>query len=349
MTRSQGTIRHQVKLPITVAMNVVLQGIRIRFGRSLVTVTGVVLGIAFLMAILTGQIIRRSVADETRARDEVNRMHNFLVAEMGPVRERVIGVVQSGPLSELERRFVQHLVEMGVATIRWAAADPAPRGAPLPGPIRMTTIEQVAEDASAVLFVGRDPAPRAGWARILTGARQKVLASTRVRAAINGGRDSIVVGLARKLRPDERTKLDADEKKTRFRTVWLIAIALVVTVIGICNAMLMSVTERFREIGTMKCLGAMSSFIRQIFLIESTLVGSIGSVAGGFLGALFAIITYGVSYGPWLVISSLDVPRLLMMFVGSVMVGVILSIVAGVYPARIASRMVPATALRTNV
>src|SRR5262249_18468586 len=49
---------------------------------------------------------------------------------------------------------------------------------------------------------------------------------------------------------------------------WLITLALLVAFVGILNAMLMSVTERFREIGTMKCLGALDSFIVKLFLIE---------------------------------------------------------------------------------
>ena len=48
--------------------------------------------------------------------------------------------------------------------------------------------------------------------------------------------------------------------------------------------MLMSVTERFREIGTMKCLGALDGFIVKLFLIESLFQGMAGTVMGVLLG-----------------------------------------------------------------
>ncbi|HOT52163.1 MAG TPA: hypothetical protein PLI07_14365, partial [Candidatus Hydrogenedentes bacterium] len=55
----------------------------------------------------------------------------------------------------------------------------------------------------------------------------------------------------------------------RATQVWLAAISLLVCVVGITNAMLMSVTERYREIGTMKCLGALDWFVVKLFLIEA--------------------------------------------------------------------------------
>ncbi len=60
------------------------------------------------------------------------------------------------------------------------------------------------------------------------------------------------------------------------RTVWLVSLSLLVCLVGITNAMLMSVMERFREIGTMKCLGALDSFIMKLFLIESLVLGAAG-------------------------------------------------------------------------
>ena len=52
---------------------------------------------------------------------------------------------------------------------------------------------------------------------------------------------------------------------------WLVAVALVVSVVGITNAMLISVYERYREIGTMKCIGALDQHILMLFLVESIL------------------------------------------------------------------------------
>ena len=55
------------------------------------------------------------------------------------------------------------------------------------------------------------------------------------------------------------------------RQSWLAIMALLVCFVGIMNAMLMSVTERFKEIGTMKCLGAKNSFVVKLFLSPSRL------------------------------------------------------------------------------
>ena len=69
--------------------------------------------------------------------------------------------------------------------------------------------------------------------------------------------------------------------------IWLIIMSLIVCVVGIANSMLMAVTERFREIGTMKCLGALNKFIVELFLLESGFQG----LSGAFIGALVGFIS----------------------------------------------------------
>lgn len=58
---------------------------------------------------------------------------------------------------------------------------------------------------------------------------------------------------------------------------WIIILSLLVCVVGIVNAQLMAVTERFREIGTMKCLGALDRFILRLFILESGMQGLAGA------------------------------------------------------------------------
>jgi ABC-type antimicrobial peptide transport system permease subunit len=122
-----------------------------------------------------------------------------------------------------------------------------------------------------------------------------------------------------------------------------------VTVIGISNAMLMSVTERIREIGTMKCLGALSGFVVKLFLIESFLIGIVGAVVGTMLGFVVPFVAYMLNSGVELLFASTPFLHLTGCGAGSIAVGTVLAIVAAIYPAVVAAKMVPADALRTNV
>ncbi|GEM_PF-2335967 len=74
------------------------------------------------------------------------------------------------------------------------------------------------------------------------------------------------------------------EDSPEIRLSWLVILSLLVCVVGITNSMLMSVTERIREIGTMKCLGALDGFIVKLFVIESSLHGIFGTMVGVILG-----------------------------------------------------------------
>jgi ABC-type lipoprotein release transport system permease subunit len=148
---------------------------------------------------------------------------------------------------------------------------------------------------------------------------------------------------------EERKNTQQREEQQRFRNFWIVTISLLVTIIGIANAMLMSVTERFKEIGTMKCLGALSDFIRRLFLIESAFIGVVGSLAGVLIGILFPMILYSFAYGFNNVFSAVSYGHLGVSSLECLIAGTILSIVAAIYPATIAARMIPAMALRTNV
>ncbi|MEM2480008.1 MAG: FtsX-like permease family protein, partial [Candidatus Bathyarchaeia archaeon] len=80
--------------------------------------------------------------------------------------------------------------------------------------------------------------------------------------------------------------------------IWVAIIALLVCGVGIVNSMLMSVTERYKEIGTIKCLGATDSAVLEIFLIEALLLGLIGGAIGAVVGWASAVIIYYAQYGP---------------------------------------------------
>src|SRR5579871_2735268 len=81
------------------------------------------------------------------------------------------------------------------------------------------------------------------------------------------------------------------------RQQWLAIMALLVCFVGIMNAMLMSVSERFKEIGTMKCLGATDPFIVMLFFIEAALMGLIASFLGWLVGWLIIVVLHLFSDG----------------------------------------------------
>ncbi|HEY3398611.1 MAG TPA: FtsX-like permease family protein [Armatimonadota bacterium] len=143
-------------------------------------------------------------------------------------------------------------------------------------------------------------------------------------------------------------QLAATAKEKAARQLWLVIMSLLVCGIGITNSMLMSVTERFQEIGTMKCLGALDSFIVRLFLIEAAVVGVLGSVAGLIVGSLFVILFYGIKYG-FGVVGQVNWAQLSGYMVASVVIGAVLSLMAAIPPAIRAAQMPPAAALRSEI
>lgn len=145
-----------------------------------------------------------------------------------------------------------------------------------------------------------------------------------------------------------RTRLPPEESRGTLlsgRQAFLMAISFVVCMVGIANAMLMAITERFREIATMKCLGATDGFILQQFLIEAAIQGLTGGIAGTLIGGLLAIAKCAVLYGGYLFAY---LPGLDMLIAGGICIvtGVLLSTLASIYPSWIASRMAPMDAMR---
>ncbi len=141
------------------------------------------------------------------------------------------------------------------------------------------------------------------------------------------------------------------------RTIWLVAMSLLVATVGIVNSMLMSVTERYKEIGTMKCLGALDSFIVRLFILEAILLGILGSILGTIVGvglmtlARAPAIGWSGVLGAWgevaVVLGSWEIPLWLGIILG-ILVGGLLSVLAALYPAWRAAKMPPAAALRSE-
>jgi len=130
--------------------------------------------------------------------------------------------------------------------------------------------------------------------------------------------------------------------------VWVIllgaiaGISLLVGGIGIMNIMLVSVTERTREIGIRKALGAKRGNILLQFLIEAGLMSLIGGAIGVLVGWGISTLISGVSVGGQTIhtVMSVDIPVL------AVCVAAAIGIVFGLYPAYRAARLNPIEALR---
>ena len=128
---------------------------------------------------------------------------------------------------------------------------------------------------------------------------------------------------------------------------WIIVLSLLVCVVGIVNAQLMAVTERFREIGTMKCLGALNHFILRLFMLEALIQGLAGSLAGALIGAIFAMLTAAVLFGS-VAFESLPFAELGLTVLVATATGCFLSLIGVTYPAIKAARMEPVEAMRVE-
>jgi putative ABC transport system permease protein len=128
---------------------------------------------------------------------------------------------------------------------------------------------------------------------------------------------------------------------------WIVILSLLVCVVGIVNAQLMAVTERFREIGTIKCLGALDSFVLRLFLLEAGMQGLAGAGVGSLLGAVAALLSGLIRFGfvAWQHISWLAV---LESIAFATAVGCLLSLMGVIYPALVAARMQPVEAMRVE-
>ena len=136
------------------------------------------------------------------------------------------------------------------------------------------------------------------------------------------------------------TTATATDKTLTVLLAGIAAISLLVGGIGVMNIMLVSVTERIREIGLRKALGATPRVVRRQFLVEASTLG----LAGGVLGIALGLV--GAQVLPRFIDQPVTIPPFV--GVGALGIALIIGIVAGVYPASRAARLAPIDALRSE-
>ena len=127
----------------------------------------------------------------------------------------------------------------------------------------------------------------------------------------------------------------------------LIILSLLACLVGIVNSMLMSVTERIKEIGTLKCLGALDGFIIRSYFIESSLQGVAGTALGCVIGLIVALSAALSNYGRY-VFPNLAYGGACLALLVSFLIGTMLSIVAAILPAYMAAKKQPVDAMRVE-
>lgn len=120
-------------------------------------------------------------------------------------------------------------------------------------------------------------------------------------------------------------------------------ISMIVAGVSILNIMMMSVTERIKEIGIMRSIGAQRKEVMAMFLYEALILGVVGSLIGGMMSLLGG---YAVSTLMLQTTKYLFVPSSLISIVYGVTFGIVISLVCGIYPAWRAANLNPIDALR---
>ena len=150
---------------------------------------------------------------------------------------------------------------------------------------------------------------------------------------------------------DDFTVIDMQEILNRMRQVLGImqvflgsvgAISLIVGGIGIMNIMLVSVTERTREIGIRKAVGAKRRDILRQFLVESAMLSLSGGIIGLALAVIATRLVTGIQLGPYPV----KAPMSLDVVIIALTVAIIVGLASGIYPAYRAARLDPIESLR---
>lgn len=317
-------IQRQIRLPTSKAVEIAWKSIRLRLSRSLLVTSGIVLALAFLISISAGEALTEGMrqwiaaSQESSEFAELRQRRGELEQALRPIATRLREAAGAAPAASFdERPLLGETFEEARARLGDLPAPPEALRAAL------------AADAGVAT-------PLREWLSLggeLHGAREALTAPQQLQSMMQ----------ARGVPSTPQEIADS-----RLQTRWLLGLALLVAFVGILNAMLMSVTERFREIGTMKCLGALDSFIIKLFLIESLFQGVAGTLIGLVLGLALTFVAALINYGRFAVIN-LQWDQIGLAALTTLLVGVGLTVAGAVYPAWTAARMQPVDAMRAEV
>jgi hypothetical protein len=322
--------RRQIVLPMRRSVEIAWQNIRLRLSRSLLVTSSITLALAFFVSILVNQAMQDSMRLWI---ESVERSPDYqrLMQQRDALDQQLAGaaaVVEAashGP-SLKKPRHADVPAGGSADPTRWLALRNAAGSLPL-SPAQMDATESSGDAGRRAVGAWADLARQLGVIRQRVDAPQ----SLRTLMAKNG-------------MPSTPEEVNNDRLQRR----WLIGLSLLVAFIGITNGMLMSVTERFREIGTMKCLGALDGFIIRLFLIESFIQAIVGTLLGIVVGEGLGLAMMTVSYGR-LAWQQTPVGGLVVAGVICFFVGLTLTIAGALYPAWQAARLQPIVAMRVDV
>jgi cell division protein FtsX len=321
------TVQKQRNLPWSKAVEIAWKQIRMRLSRSLLVTSGIVLAIAFLVAIQVNDVLAdgmRGWIENSRTTPEfteLRRQRDTMDSDMRDRRLKIRDQIATlKPAKDAKAFDVSTLAGKSLDDLKAELGQ-------LPGDTKSL------QDA----LTASEP---------FRGEFAKWLADERALLAVREKLNAPQL-LAAKLADNGVPTKPEDIAAGKLQQRWLLGLALLVAFVGILNAMLMSVTERFREIGTMKCLGALDSFIVKLFLVESAFQGFVGTVIGLILGVSISLLMSMATYGGFAFNNFLMSPFLTAVG-GSALIGVVLTVAGAVWPAWQAAKMHPIEAMRVE-